>query len=237
MIKAVFLDFYGTLVKWSPDAEQIQQDACAAEGLAADKSAILQAYPVANAYLDRENAKEPLNRRSEQDRDSLFAEYERRLLAAAGLNVTPETALSVWRRVYTTPKSLSLYDDARPALNDLHAVGLTLGVISNIGPELGDLISKLGITDAISVWASSAEAGANKPHAAIFELALAKAGVAPIEALHVGDSYESDVKGARNASLHALLLWRDGVQSPPEGVPVVTSLLDVIGYLRKAKLG
>jgi FMN phosphatase YigB (HAD superfamily) len=43
-----------------------------------------------------------------------------------------------------------------------------------------------------------------KPHPAIFEHTLGKlGGIAPHEALHVGDLEELDVEGARRAGLHS----------------------------------
>ena len=155
-------------------------------------------------------------------------------MTAAGLDVTLETAARVWARVRATPKGLALYPDVLPSLEDLHGDGLLLGIVSNIGPELGNLVEKLGLSHLVRVHASSAEAGVNKPHAGIFRLALRKAGVRAEEAIHVGDSYESDVVGARNAAIRPLLLWRQDHHEPPPDVPVVRSLLDVRRYVRCA---
>jgi putative hydrolase of the HAD superfamily len=57
---------------------------------------------------------------------------------------------------------------------------------------------------------SSAVAGARKPDPAIFEPALELAGCAPEEALHVGDTREEDVAGARAAGIRPLLIDRGG---------------------------
>ena len=57
---------------------------------------------------------------------------------------------------------------------------------------------------------SSAAAGARKPDPAIFEPALELAGCAPEEALHVGDTVEEDVEGARAAGIRPLLIDRKG---------------------------
>ena len=78
MIEAVFLDFFGTLVKWAPDAEEMQCAAAAAEGLAVERAAIARAYPTANAYMNAENARARIAARSSEDRARFFAEYERR---------------------------------------------------------------------------------------------------------------------------------------------------------------
>ena len=231
MIKAVFFDFYGTLVKWTPDAEQIQREAAAAEGLEVAASAVRLAYRTADAYMNEENARSPISARSAPERERFFTEYERRLLAAAGYEVPPEHARRIWERVRSTSKELALYEDALPALRELRKAGLALGVISNMGPELETFVAHLGLADYVEVWVSSAEAGVTKPHAAIFRAGLRKAGVQPGETLFVGDSYESDILGARNAGMHGLLLLRSADATPPSDGPNVRTLADVPAHV------
>jgi FMN phosphatase YigB (HAD superfamily) len=57
----------------------------------------------------------------------------------------------------------------------------------------------------------------------IFERALRLAGAGPEQAVHIGDSPEEDVAGARAAGIRAVLISRDGRVSPP-GVQTVASL-------------
>lgn len=47
----------------------------------------------------------------------------------------------------------------------------------------------------------SEEAGVRKPHRAIFDLALQKANATPEEAIMIGDDWEADILGARNAGI------------------------------------
>ena len=54
----------------------------------------------------------------------------------------------------------------------------------------------------------SQEAGAEKPDPAPFRLALQRANRAPWECLHVGDSYEMDVVGARGVGIEPILIDR-----------------------------
>jgi HAD superfamily hydrolase (TIGR01549 family) len=232
MIKAVFFDFYGTLVKWLPAAEEIQRDAAAAEGLTVDPFAIAAAYFTADRYMDSENAKSPIAQRSTDERDWFFGEYERLLLTTAGYDVRPELASRIWTRVRATPKELALYEDALPALSELKDAGLAVGVISNMGTELGAMLAQLTVTDFASLWVSSGEARVSKPHRGIFEAALRKARVSADEAVHVGDSYESDVRGALGAGMHPLLVWRQHSASAPGNSPSVNSLRDVLPYLK-----
>ena len=243
MIKAVFFDFYGTLVKWTPDAEKIQRDAAADEGLDVAALAIRLAYRTADAYMNEENARSPISARSSPERDRFFTEYERRLLAAAGYEVPPAQARRIWERVRSTPKELALYEDVLPTLRQLRGTGqlrepgLVLGVISNMGSELETFVAHLGLVDYVEVWVSSAEAGVTKPHAAIFQAGLRKAGVRPREALFVGDSYESDILGARNAGMHGLLLLRSADATPPGDGPNVRTLADVPAHVARVSSG
>jgi putative hydrolase of the HAD superfamily len=56
----------------------------------------------------------------------------------------------------------------------------------------------------------------------VFERALAVAGAAPGEALHVGDKLDNDVDGAAAAGVRGVLLQREG--EPPSGVEAIASL-------------
>ena len=234
MIEAVFLDFYGTLVKWSPDAEETQRDAAAAEGVAVDPAAVRRAYPTADAYMNAENARTRIGSRSADERERFFAEYERRLLSAAGYDVEPAQAGRIWSRVQASQSKLAPFDDAVPALAVLREAGLKLGVISNMGRELGDVLDRLGLAKHLDFWISSEEAGVAKPHAAIFHAGLAKAGVRPGDALFVGDSYESDVVGAQAAGMHGVLVLRDIEAVAPPDCRVVRSLAGVLAHARGA---
>ena len=76
---------------------------------------------------------------------------------------------------------------------------------------------------------TSAEAGAAKPDPRIFERALELAGRRPEQAVHVGDSVENDVAGARALGSAPVLVARDG--AAPEGVEAVRSLAELPALL------
>ena len=78
--------------------------------------------------------------------------------------------------------------------------------------------------------ASSAVVGHAKPAPAVFEAALEIAGVAPDEALHVGDSLDNDIEGARAAGIRAVLVDRSGGPRPA-GVETVRSLEEVASLI------
>ena len=233
MIRAVFLDFYGTLARWTPAREAIQAEACAAEGLQVGEEALAKGYVIADAFMAEENAKAPIPSRTEAERQRVLAEYERRLLVTAGIAVPMATAGRIWDRVNNAPKELLLYDDALPSLRELSWSGLITGVISNMGSNLLAIMKGLSLHQVTQFSATSSEAGVSKPHAGIFRLALAKAGVKPEEALHVGDDYQGDVVGARSSGMHALFLARNGSEGHPEECSMIETLHEVLPYLHR----
>jgi putative hydrolase of the HAD superfamily len=83
-----------------------------------------------------------------------------------------------------------------------------LGVITNGNESIQRRkFGYLGIEDCFRVFLSSERAGCFKPEAAIFEMALAEAGVKPDEAVFVGDVLDVDVAGARAAGMRSV--WID----------------------------
>ena len=96
------------------------------------------------------------------------------------------------------------FDDVEPALAALRPRRLV--VCSNWDCSLPDVLAAAGIeVDAV---VTSADVGAAKPDRRIFEAALAAAGCAPPEAVHIGDSADNDLAGAEAAGIRAILLRR-----------------------------
>jgi putative hydrolase of the HAD superfamily len=102
------------------------------------------------------------------------------------------------------------YPDAEPALEALRRDALRLICVSNWDCSLGSVLERCGLAALLDGAVSSAEAGARKPDPAIFAPALELAGCQPGEALHVGDTAEEDLAGARAAGIEALLIDRGG---------------------------
>ncbi|MDQ3102570.1 MAG: HAD-IA family hydrolase [Actinomycetota bacterium] len=101
------------------------------------------------------------------------------------------------------------YRDARPALEEIGALGLRRVCVSNWDYALDDVLARVGLADGFDAVLTSAAAGARKPDPAIFARALALVGCGAEEAIHVGDS-DDDVDGARAAGIEVLRIDRDG---------------------------
>lgn len=70
---------------------------------------------------------------------------------------------------------------------------------------------------------------AYKPHREIFDEALRLSGCAPGEAVHIGDSYGTDVTGARAAGVRPVLLLRG--RSGHDGVENVDNLIQALNLI------
>lgn len=224
MIKAIFLDFYNTLVQFWPPLDQIQQASCRELGLNVSPESINKGYAVADVYFNRENEIRPLAERSDEERVEFFARYEQMILETAGVPVSLDLAGQIWKLAITVPKDFVPYDDVIPALAELHQQGYRMAVLSNLRRDMSELCQRLGLAPYLDFYISSAEAGAEKPHAAIFLAALEKAEVAPGEVVHVGDQHRADVEGARGVGIHPVLLDRGGWHQDIEDCARIESL-------------
>ena len=101
-----------------------------------------------------------------------------------------------------------VFPEVGEILAELAGRGLPMAVIANWDERLPGLLEELGLARFFAAVVYSAGAGVEKPHPAIFQRALDALGVAPEEALHVGDRMQEDVEGALAAGMEALLLVR-----------------------------
>ena len=237
MIKAVFFDFYNTLAYFWPPVQEIQASACREVGLAVEKEGILRGYAVADELFSRENHDHPLHLRSEEERSRFFSRYEQLILRGAGLDVSLALAESVWRVSATVPKSFALFGDAAPTLAKLKEMGLATGVLSNLHEDLTPIVAELGLAPYLDVLVTSKEVGAEKPDPRMFDAALRKVGVLPREAVHVGDQYHSDVRGAEAVGMNAVLLDRGGWHTGITDCPRVVSLTELVDLLNEDAFG
>jgi putative hydrolase of the HAD superfamily len=160
--------------------------------------------------------------------------------------LTPESSRSFWLDVYeqmlrsldlpsadglrdtlfegfTDLGNYALFDDVLETLDVLAASGVTLGIVSNFEAWLDDLLAALGVRERFPVRVISGLDGMEKPDRRIYELALARAGVAAGEAAFVGDNPEFDVDPPAALGMFPVLIDRRE-HHPEHGGPRVTDL-------------
>lgn len=127
-----------------------------------------------------------------------------------------------------------LFPDAVELLPMLHK-RIKLGIITN-GPTdtQHEKIHVTGLDTYIDLIAVSGDLGFGKPDIRIFNWAAKVMGVSPKDALHVGDSFISDVEGSKQAGMYAAWINRHRkIQATSTCSPdfEIYSLLDLVPLL------
>lgn len=127
---------------------------------------------------------------------------------------------------------------ARAVLVQLRNRGHAIALISNTGFTSAAVyrtwLERLGWLAFFDVTSFSNDLAVAKPTRRIFETTLSAMGVAPAEALHVGDSGHHDVDGAHAAGLSTVWV-RSGRQGEPRTPPdfVIDELVELPGVVRQ----
>lgn len=220
-VKAVLLDALGTLVELPPPAPALA-DELAARGVAVTQVEAARAIGAEIAFYRAEHhvastperLAELRGRCTQVLRDALPAhardapDLEGALLGALRFRPYPEVAavLRAWRDR-----------------------GVACVVASNWDVSLREVLATTGLAPLVDGVVTSAELGVAKPDPGVLRAALDVAGVAPGDALHVGDSVEHDVAAARAAGVDVALVVRDGARGPEQaGVRIVSSLSELL---------
>ncbi len=121
-------------------------------------------------------------------------------------------------------EDIELYPDVVPTF-DILAPHFKLGMLSNGNtyPE------RCGLDGRFDFVIFSQDVQVEKPHPRIFEITAARAGCELAEMLHVGDSLENDVAGAKNVGVRSVWLNRERVPNNTEIQPdyEVASLAEI----------
>jgi putative hydrolase of the HAD superfamily len=219
--RAVLLDALGTLVELQPPWPLLRGTLAARHGIEISETDAKRAMLAEMAYY-RAHHREGSDRSSLADlreRCALVLREQLPQAASLGIGELKEALLDALR--------FSPFPDAAPTLATLRAAGVRLAVVSNWDCSLRSVLAELGLAAAVDAVVVSAEVGAAKPDPAIFEAALRELRRDPGEAVFVGDSLETDVLGAREAGLRALLLDRTGADRAPADVERIFSLQEL----------
>ena len=190
MLEAVFFDWGDTLMQWTWDPDLLEAGHRA--GLAAlgrddlpDPAAVTERFrevyePLLKGCRERRRASSNIPSLVQEPADAAVGVAR----AAGELDRFLRAEHTAWA------PALQLGNTTHALLESLRSRGLKLGLVSNaLDPPwlLHADLEALGIAERLDVAVFSSEVGVRKPHPAIFERALDELGVAPGEALFVGD--------------------------------------------------
>jgi putative hydrolase of the HAD superfamily len=213
--RAVLLDALGTLVELDEPAPRLRAELLERAGVDVGAAGAERGFGAEIAYY-------LANQMRGGDRAGLERLRDDCATAMREALAVPELDHATVRAAMLAALEFKPFPDVLPALRELRAVGLRLVVVSNWDCSLPEWLDDAGVGELVDGAVSSAALGVAKPAPAAFEAGLRLAGCDAAEALFVGDSVDSDVRGAQAAGLRGVLVLRAG--DPPAGVEAVRSL-------------
>jgi len=226
LIKAVFFDWFYTLAFSRPNREVLYRRAFKKLGYPLDIKLVMRGIFTADRLIFRENLFSTLTHGNDAEQYKIAINYPKLILKEAGLETTDEINLKTIefvRREYHQP-TYHLFDDVLPVLRQIKERGLILGLVTNAVASMQATYRELGLDTYLDLVTNSKEAGAEKPKAPIFLLALKKAGVSAAETIMVGDQYELDILGAQGVGINPILIDRYELHSETDYTPRIRSL-------------
>jgi len=172
------------------------------------------------------------------DGANVSLEVWRRTLRACGCN--DDSMARLGRETYSQYRreTLRLFDDVRKLISLLQP-RFSLALVTNGASDTQrENLRVLDIEHRFGAVVISGEVGVAKPDARIFRFALHELGVEPENVWHVGDDLNTDVAGAKAASLTAVWLnrggdpWKEGAPKPDYEI---RSLRDLPALLSAAR--
>jgi HAD superfamily hydrolase (TIGR01509 family) len=154
------------------------------------------------------------------------------LLTAAG--VTEPAPHVAW--LYRENPRANLWRRPIPGMaelaRELAGRGARVGVLSNSEGRLAELLAEVGMRDAFAVVVDSGRVGLEKPDRRIFDHALAALGGGS-DAIHIGDSWDADIAGARAAGWRAIWYGRRAAPVADPGVAIARDAGEVRAALAR----
>lgn len=197
-VQAVTFDVGGTLIKPWPSVGHVYAEVAARHGLKEVSPEVLNRR-FAAAWRELKNFN---HSRAE------WAALVDRTFGGPAKKPQGEAFFDDLYNRFGEPGAWHIFEDVAPALDDLAARGINLGIISNWDERLRPLLEQLKLAGYFETITISCEVGFTKPSPVIFEHTTKKLGLPPQLILHVGDHLESDVAGAKSAGFAALLIDR-----------------------------
>jgi HAD superfamily hydrolase (TIGR01549 family) len=226
VIRAIFFDIGDTLLFDDPPLRDRVRQAIDLVELPYDKKGLPRAFRAAEDYaLSRYLEGIPADDPDMQLRCAMI------ILRELGLADVGIDKLAALRHAFLSVSyQRGFHPDAITLVEELKSRGFKVGAISDWEETLPTLLAELELAKHLDSLAVSAIVGVTKPDPRLFREALRQADVPGAESIHVGDYYELDVAGAREAGMEPVLFdWKD--RKPDADCVRVTTFKDLKTYL------
>ncbi len=214
MIKAIFVDFYGTIV--FEDGEKVSKisDMIYKSGSAQSASQVGLYWWESFKKLFEDSYNENFRTQRELETESLVDTINHFGSSEDGVKLSNEM-FEYWVKP-------PVFEDAKLFFA---LCPVPIYVISNIDRD--DILKAIDYhsLNPAGVFTSE-DARSYKPRKELFEYALCRTGLSANEVVHIGDSLSSDVKGASSIGINTIWINRSN-RDIPKGVLAINNLLEV----------
>ena len=214
MAKAVFIDFYGTIVHEDGEVIKKVSQEIFDTGNVNDKSEI-------GAYWWNEFQTAFLSAYGSKFKTQRELEYQSLEKTIQHFNSTAD-AKKLSNLMFEHWVSPPIFEEAK----QFFAVcPVPIYIVSNI--DRNDILKAIEFHDLKPAGVfTSEDAKSYKPRKELFEFALIDAKISAEQVVHIGDSLSSDIKGASSVGIQAVWVNRSG-KAIPDGIISVKNLLEV----------
>ncbi len=230
-VRTIFFDCGDTLARMTTSPEEIWLQLAGALGLHNDRESLRQAHAEVSHFMTS------LLYEYQGRMNEFWPVFDGRILEKLGIPDRDGRLARAIHQGFAQGNWFQAFQETHTVLDLLQLRAYQLGVISNATDDLIKHLQDLELTNSFDSITYSQEARAEKPQPAIFRLALTRAHCDPHEAVHVGNSYEHDVVGARSVGMTPILLDRGNQYRAADcwriaSLSALESLLASIGALR-----
>ncbi|UCD56455.1 MAG: HAD-IA family hydrolase [Candidatus Hydrogenedentota bacterium] len=228
----VFLDAGYTLFTANPSPSKFYHQVCVHHGVGVTREQMIAAMRevwIEQVIPEMSDPNADFSCSDQEDR-RWWWNYDREVFKR--LSIPKEKHQEIFEEIYKffgDPSAWELYPDTLKSLEKLKSNDFSLAIVSNWNSSLEKIVNGLDIAGYFDFALASAEAGWKKPSPKIFQLALEHAGAEPSRVVHIGDTYQTDVLGARKAGIRAIMLDRRG--GAHHDHEVITCLLELYPLL------
>lgn len=210
--KAVIFDFHFTIAHFYPSRGIIYRSIFNKYGFNAPPKKITKAFAKTwkkfdGAILSNILAKQ----KTEASMEKWWLNFHIKMFNELGLNNNKKSKLiheDISKIIYSDPKVYQIYSDVLRILPFLKKQGIKLAIITNSHKSIKKVIEHLCLNKYFDQIVISCEVGLSKPDPKIFTYTARKIGVDPKDVIFIGDSYHTDVIGAKKAGCDIAIIDR-----------------------------
>ena len=214
--KAIIFDLHYTILRLYPSRGILYQKIFKKHGFNSHPREINKTFSeIWSKYGDEKIAETSLSHYREKTIEQWWFNFHFEMLKKLGLRdkgVAKIINQDISSQFYSNPRVHKMYSDAKKILPYLKKHGIKLALVTNGYKSTKQIIEYFKINKYFDYILISCDIGISKPNSKLYRLVANKFSINPQEILCVGDSYPTDVVGAKKAGCGVAIIDRKNVE-------------------------